>query len=62
MVANVFLLLATQQGSLVVVGVLASLYPVGIALMARMVLHEALGRVQWLGVGMAVAATVLIGL
>lgn len=61
MVANVLFLLATQQGLLVVVSVLASLYPVGIALLARVFLDEKLARLQWVGVALAVTATVLVG-
>lgn len=61
MVANILFLLATQQGLLVVVSVLASLYPVGIALLARLFLDERLARSQWLGVALAVTATILVG-
>lgn len=62
MVANVLFLLATQTGMLVLVAVLTSLYPVGIVLLARAVLRERLEGIQWMGVGLAVAATVLVTL
>ena len=60
MTANVLFLLATQTGMLVLVAVLASLYPVGVVLLARAVLRERLAPLQWVGIGAAVAATVLI--
>ncbi len=41
--------------------VLSSLYPVVTALLARAVLHERLGPVRLLGVGLAVAGVMLIG-
>jgi drug/metabolite transporter (DMT)-like permease len=58
--ANVLFLLATRTGSLSVSGVLVSLYPVVVVLLARFVLRERLSRLQLTGVGLALTASALL--
>ncbi len=59
---NLFYVLASDLGQLSVVVVLASLYPVGTALLARLFLHERLGPLRMAGVALAVVGVILIGL
>lgn len=61
-VANALFLLAARAGLLVVVGLVVSLYPVVIVLLARQVLGERLEPVQLVGVGLALSAVVLVGI
>jgi drug/metabolite transporter (DMT)-like permease len=59
---NLFFVLASHGADLSIVVVLSSLYPIGTALLARFLLHERLGPARMLGVALAVAGVVLIGL
>lgn len=59
--ANIIFLLATDQGSLAVVAVLASLYPTVTILLARVFLNERWTRLQGCGLLLAAVAIVLIG-
>jgi uncharacterized membrane protein len=60
MVANLLFLVATRLGALSVSAVVVSLYPVVVVLLARVVLRERLTGVQMTGVGLALAAGVLL--
>jgi uncharacterized membrane protein len=58
--ANVFYLLAAQQGSLALVAPIASLYPVSTVLLALVIDRERLRPVQMVGLGLAATALVLV--
>jgi drug/metabolite transporter (DMT)-like permease len=58
--ANVLFLLATRAGALSVAGVLVSLYPVVVVVLARVVLGERLSGLQLTGVGLALTASALL--
>jgi drug/metabolite transporter (DMT)-like permease len=57
--ANVTFLLATQEGLLTIVAVIASLYPAATVLLALTIDGERLGRVQVAGLGLAGASITL---
>ena len=58
--ANGVYILAAREGLLSLVGVLGSLYPISTVLLARVVLRERLGRVQQLGLALALGGIALI--
>ena len=59
-IANIFALWSYQRGPLAVAAVLGALFPVSTVLLARVVFREHLGRVQWTGVGVALASVPLV--
>jgi drug/metabolite transporter (DMT)-like permease len=61
MAGNSFYLLAVQTGALAVASVLSALYPVVTVVLAAMVLHERITRDHTVGIALAAAAIVLIG-
>jgi len=60
--ANLLFVIASGMGSLTVVSVLTSLYPLGTILLARIVLKERLALNQGIGIALALAASVLLAL
>jgi drug/metabolite transporter (DMT)-like permease len=62
MASNMLFLVAVRGGDLALVGVLASLSPLGTVGLARLVLRERLRAVQGLGAAMALGSVVLLAL
>ncbi len=60
MAANVFYLVALRYTLVSIAAVVASLYPASTVMLARIVLHERLGLVQWAGVACAIVGVVLL--
>jgi len=58
--ANVFYLLSLRHTMLAIAAVITSLYPASTVLLARLVLHERLSRIQWAGVACAAIGVALI--
>lgn len=59
-IANLLIISALRVGTLALVGLLTALYPLATVLLARFVLHEKIGRIQWLGVTLAIVAAALL--
>lgn len=59
---NAFFIISTQAGSFAVAAVMGSLYPASTIFLARFILDERLSRIQWVGIGLAFIAVVLIAL
>jgi drug/metabolite transporter (DMT)-like permease len=58
--ANLAFLLASRHGLLSLSGVITALYPAGTVLLAVLLLKERTGPLQRVGLGVAVAAVVLL--
>ena len=59
-VANLFIITALRFGSLSLVGLLTALYPLATVFLARFILKEQIGRVQWFGIGLAIVSAALL--
>jgi drug/metabolite transporter (DMT)-like permease len=62
MAANVLFLVAVRGGQLAMIGLLASLSPLGTVGLARLVLHERIRLIQGLGAALAMGSVVLLAL
>lgn len=61
-IANLLLGIATTKGLVSLAVVLGSLYPIVTALLAFKILHERLHKIQYIGVGFAIAGVAVISL
>jgi drug/metabolite transporter (DMT)-like permease len=60
--ATILLVIGLHLGDLAVMGVLNALYPLGTVLLALLVLRERLSALQFVGIGLALAASVVLAL
>jgi drug/metabolite transporter (DMT)-like permease len=60
MCANVLYVLAAHRTLLAIAAVITSLYPASTVFLARLLLNERLGRVQWVGVACAAGGVAMI--
>ena len=60
MLGNILYLISLRYTYIAIAAVLTSLYPASTVILARVVLSERLGRLQWLGVGCAAAGIAMI--
>jgi drug/metabolite transporter (DMT)-like permease len=60
--ANLLLLIGIRIGDLSVISVLTATYPAGTILLAAVVLKERIAPVQWVGLGLALAAAAMLAL
>lgn len=60
--ANAVMLLALRIGDLSIVSALTALYPAGTIILAAVVLKERVGRVQWVGLALALLAGGMLAL
>jgi len=58
--ANAIMLVALRLGDLSIVSALTAMYPAGTILLAAIVLRERIAGVQWLGLGLALAAGAML--
>ncbi len=57
---NLFYVLAAQAGRLAIAAMVSSLYPAGTILLAALLLRERPSRRQMAGIGLALAAVVML--
>jgi drug/metabolite transporter (DMT)-like permease len=58
--ANMLILIGFRMGDMTIVAVLTALYPAGTILLAALVLHERIQPIQWVGLGLALIASMLL--